>query len=274
MRPWLSTAAVVLTLVLHAAPAMAQEEKTPPYTEQKADLGYTLTSGNARAQTLSARYDYTHAFVAGELTAYASALRSETRDRVFTGVDASNNPIFLETDNVAAEAYGVGAKYRHDLGPRLFAYGLGAWARILQAGLDDRWRGGGGLGVKLIAPQPHKLDVEVGAEYTDERYIDGNTASFASLRAFADYDFAFSDHSSFSSDLEFLENLDDTDDYRFNWNSSITASMTNNLALKLSYIVLFDNRPAVLVVSPGPPPVRDEREELDQIFVTSLVVNW
>jgi len=261
-------------VLLLAAPTLAQEEKTPPYTEQKADLGYTLTSGNARAQTLSALYDYKHAFTFGELVFNASALRSETSDRVLVGVDAANQPIFVENENVAAEAYGVGAKYRHDLGPRLFAYGLGAWARILQAGLDDRWRGGGGLGVKLIAPQPHQLDVEVGAEYTDERYVDGSTASFASLRAFAGYDFALSDHSGFSSDLEFLENLDDTDDYRFNWTSSITASMMSNLALKLSYLVLFDNRPAVLVVSPGPPPVLDEREELDQIFTTSLVVNW
>jgi putative salt-induced outer membrane protein YdiY len=273
MRWWLSTVAVA-SLVLWITPATAQEEKTPPYTEQKADLGYTFTSGNARAQTLSALYDYKHAFTFGELSFNASALRSETRDRVFVGVDASNQPIFVETENIAAEAYGVGAKYRHDLGPRLFAYGLGTWARVLQAGLDDRWRGGGGVGMKVIQPQPHKLDVEIGAEYTDESYVDGGSASFASLRAFTDYDFAISDHSSFSSDLEFLENLDDTDDYRFNWVNSITASMTNNLALKLSYVLLFDNRPAVLTVSPGPPPVLDEREELDQIFTTSLVVNW
>lgn len=274
MRSWLPTVAVVVTLLPFAAPARAQEKKTPPYTEQKADLGYTLTSGNARAQTLSALYDFKHAFTTGELTFFATALRSETVDRVFTGVDASNQPIFVETENVAAEAYAVGAKYRRDLGDRLFAYGLGGWARILQAGLDDRWRGGGGLGIKLIAPQPHKLDFELGAEYTDERYIDGGTASFASLRAFVDYDYALSEHSLFSSDFEFLENLDDTEDYRFNWVTSLTASMMTHLALKVSYIVLFDHQPAVLVVAPGPPPVLDEREETDQVFTTSLVVNW
>jgi putative salt-induced outer membrane protein YdiY len=271
MRPsrWIAVIAL-----LAAVPASAQEEKTPPYTEQKADLGYTFTSGNARAQTFSATYDFKHVLTVGEFVFNAAALRSETEERVFVGVDASNNPIFVETENVAAESYGIGAKYRHDLGPRFFAYGLAAWARILQAGLDDRWRGGGGFGVKLVQPQPHKLDFEIGAEYTDEAYIDGSSASFASLRAFADYDYAISDHSTFSSDLEFLENLDDTDDYRLNWTTSLTANIVGNVALKLSYLVLFDNRPAVLTVDPGPPAVLDEREELDQVFTTSVVVNW
>ena len=273
MRPWLSIFAALCGLLL-AAPAAPQEKKTPPYTEQKADLGFTLTSGNARAETFSAVYDYKHAFTTGELTFNASAIRSETQDRVFTGVDAANQPIFVETENVAAEAYGVGTKYRRDLGPRLFAYGLGAWARILQAGLDDRWRGGGGFGWKLLQPQPHTLDFELGAEYTDETYVDGSGASFASLRAFTDYEYAISEHSSFSSELEFLENLDDTEDYRFNWNNSVTASLASHLALKVGYLLLFDHRPAVLTLAPGPPPVLDEREELDQVFTTSLVVNW
>src|SRR5215510_1784631 len=131
MPPWRWLLAAVAPLLL-VAPAVAQERKTPPYTEQKADLGYTLTSGNAKAQTLSALYDYKHAFTNGELLFNASAIRSETVDRVLTGVDAANQPIYVENTNVAAEAYGVGTKYRRDLGPRFFAYGLGAWARILQ----------------------------------------------------------------------------------------------------------------------------------------------
>jgi putative salt-induced outer membrane protein YdiY len=266
-------AAACLALIL-AAPALAQDDKQPPYTTQKAELGFTHTAGNARAQSLSALYEFKRVLTRGEFRLDATALYSETRDRIFAGVDSANEPIFIERDNVAAEAYAIGAKYRHDLGPRFFLYGLAGWARILQSGLDDRWRGGGGAGVKLIQPKPHKLDFELGAEYTDETYLDGSTASFASLRAFTDYDYTFSENASFSSDLEFLENLDDTDDFRFNWLSSITASITSRVALKLSYLVLFDNQPAVLMVAPGPPPVLDERKEMDQIFTTSLVVNW
>jgi putative salt-induced outer membrane protein YdiY len=274
MRPRSRFGCALLVVFVTASLAWAQEEKQPPYTEQKAELGFVLTTGNARAQSLSALYDFKRVLTFGEFRLDGSAIRNETRDRVLVGVDVFNQPIFVEEKHVAAEAYGVNAKYRHNLGARLFAYGLGGWARIIQSGLDDRWRAGAGLGFKVIEPQPHKLDFELGAEFTDERYVDGSRADFASLRAFADYDFALSEHSLFSSDLEVLENLDETEDLRLNWISSITAAMTSRVALKVSYLLLFDNQPAILVVAPGPPPVLDEREELDQVFTTSLVVNW
>lgn len=235
MNPWSGNGfALPLALLLAASPAFAQEVRQPPYTEQKAELGFILTAGNARAQSLSALYDFKRVLTFGELRFDASAIRNETRERVFVGVDAFNQPIFVEEKHVAAEAYSANAKYRHNLGARLFAYGLGGWARILQSGLDDRWRAGAGLGLKVIEPQPHKLDFELGAEFTDERYLDGSSADYASLRAFADYDFALSEHALFSSDLELLENLDETEDFRVNWNNSITASMTNRVALKAS----------------------------------------
>jgi putative salt-induced outer membrane protein YdiY len=210
----------------------------------------------------------------GEFHVDANAIRNETTDRIFVGVDGNNQPIFDEQTNVAAEAYGASAKYRHNLVSRYFAYGLGAWARILQAGIDDRWRGGGGFGAKLIEPQPHKLDVELGLEYNDESYVDGSSANFASLRAFVDYDYAISEHSTFSSDVELLQSLEDSDDLRINWPTSITASVSSKIALKLTYLVLYDHQPASLVVAPGPPPVLDVRKEFDGIFTTSIVVNW
>lgn len=43
--------------------------------------------------------------------------------------------------------------------------------------------------------------------------------------------------------VEFLPNLNDSNDYRINSESSLVAPLSGSIALKASYVVRFDNQP-------------------------------
>ena len=74
--------------------------------------------------------------------------------------------------------------------------------------------------------------------------------------------------------------LDDTEDWRASWINAVTATLTERIALKLSYAMLYDDQPVVVLVPPDPgapggtleaPYVFDE---LDTILTASVVINF
>ena len=119
--------------------------------------------------------------------------------------------------------------------------------------------------------------------YTNEDYVfvqpDGSdSADFAAARAYLGYQFLINDGAKFTSDLEWLDNLDDTSDWRANWVNAITANLTKRLALKATYTLLYDNQPVVQPIddlgTPAFDPVFFEYDELDTIFTANLVLTF
>ena len=97
---------------------------------------------------------------------------------------------------------------------------------------------------------------------------------------FGGYLLKFGGKSEFSSELEVLFNFDESDDWRVNFVNSVTTTMTDVLALKVSYAMLYDNQPVLVFVSPdadapaGTPDAPFEFDELDTILTASLVINF
>jgi putative salt-induced outer membrane protein len=237
--------ALLFTLGVALSPAHAQEEAKRRWTDT-AELSFINTTGNTRITNLSLANKYVYAWdKATDLTVDAGALKTE-----------SNN---LKT----AESYLLAGKYRRNITDRFLWYGLGGWSRNEFAGFIDRYTAGAGLGYRFIEPDPHGLVGEFGFGYTDEKRIPPNSDSNgAEARAFLGYSYKISETSKLVSELEIFDNIEETSDWRGRTTTSVTATISKQLALKTGYTVLYDNVP-----TPG-------FRKTDTIFLTSLVVNF
>ncbi len=138
------------------------------------------------------------------------------------------------------------------------------------AGIDDRFVVRGGVGYRILRSETDALVAEVGADWTSEARIAGPTETYFGTRALLSYERTLSATSRFESDVEVLENLEDTEDLRVNWISSVSASLTSVLALQLGYELAYDRQPVVVLVEGAP----FEFDETDTKLTTSVVLNF
>jgi putative salt-induced outer membrane protein YdiY len=98
------------------------------------------------------------------------------------------------------------------------------------------------------------------------------TTDYIAVRGTLNYEFKISEKSKLTEDLNFIENLDTTSAWRANSITAVTAGFTDNLALKVSYTVMYSNDPPYKTV-PGSALVY-QVEKTDTILVAALVVNF
>jgi putative salt-induced outer membrane protein len=182
-----------------------------------------------------------------------------------------------ETQDVSAETYSANTKYRYTVHEALFWYVSAGWLRNRPSGIENREYGGAGLGYRFVKTDKDTLLGELGADYTYEEDVDSPDPKkgFPGAREFVSWEHILSPTAKFSTDLEALENLEDSDDYRLKSVTAIVASLTSKLALKVSYTVLYDHQPVVdVLTAPTFPDVFFEHETTDTVFSAALVVNF
>lgn len=259
---------------------LAAEEAPKRAWSDAAEFGLVMTSGNSEGTNFALSNKFKYAWSNAELTWDATALRTESRTRTIT--NPAGTPVVTDTTETTAAIYGMVAKYRRNVTERFFWYTGAAWFQNFFAGIDDRYIVGGGVGYTFVKNDRHLLKGEVGAEFTREDPL-GNpppveleTQDFVAIRGTLGYEFKFSENSKLTEDLNFIENLDTTSAWRANSITALTASFTNNLALKVSYAIAYSNEPPVTLI-PGPTPAQDalyQFEKTDTILTAALVVNF
>ena len=267
--------AFVLLMTL-AAPfaATLAEEPARPCTDQ-ADVGIVVTTGNAKNTNLSLTNKLVYKWAKSDLTIDAAALRTESKDRVLTNPNGEVKE--SEVSKVTAERYSFGGKYRSNLTERFLWYAGAGWFRDRPSGIQNNESGGAGIGYRFMKSDLQNLVGEFGADYTRERQVGGDRRNFGGARAFLGYDRALSKTSKLTSELELLDDLKDTVDWRGKWITAVTASLTQKMALKVSYTVLYRNQPVVVEVkgdTAGVPSAPFELDKTDTIFAASLVLNF
>lgn len=271
--------AAVVTASMTLVPAtLAQDDEPEKNWKNKTELGFVNTSGNSETTNFAFANKYTRTWERAEFVFDASALRAEQTTRVLGNPDGTVS--VTENTETTAEAYALAGKYTRQWTDRLGWYGSLRWYQNEFAGIDTRYTAGAGLSYTFFDTDVHKLVGELGGDYTDEESVDGTSDSFAGARGFTGYTRTFGKKSEFSSEVEVLQNLDDTDDLRANWTNSVTASLTERMALKVSYTMMYDNQPIVVLVAPDPgappgtPNAPFEFDDLDTILSASLVINF
>ncbi|HJQ98759.1 MAG TPA: DUF481 domain-containing protein [Candidatus Polarisedimenticolaceae bacterium] len=269
------------TCFLAAATAgFAQETPTKPWTSIT-ELGFVMTSGNSESQSLNFGEKYTYKWPKAELLFEAAAIRAESTTRTVTNTGGILTE--SETTETTAELYSFGGKFRRDVTPKFFWYTGGGWLRNELSGIENRMTVGAGVGYKFVDGPKHKLAGELGVNYVKEDYVflqpDGSdSADFGAGRAFLGYLFQMTESAKLTSDLEFVDNLDETDDWRIRSVTAVTANMTKRLALKAGLTLLYDNQPVLEPIddlgTPAFDPVFFEYDELDTILTANLVLTF
>ena len=220
-----------------AAPAQA-----PDPVKLAVDLGFVNTSGNSEVTT----------FNAGERLTYT------TGRWTFGQLVAA---IYGETDGSStAEQYDAGVRAEYALGTHFMAFGGGTWFRNPFAGIASRFVEGAGLGWKAIQAARDSLRLESAITSNQETNLAQVQSTFAATRTALGYVHMFGAATSFTETVEWAANLEDGEDQRVMSQTALTAPISKQIALKVTYVIRFDNQP-----EPG-------FKDTDRVFTTGLQI--
>jgi hypothetical protein len=238
------------------------------------ELALVQTTGNSENFTFSFQNTFVRNWKRSSVTIGALVLRSESTDRILV----NDGGVVVETseEEVTADHYGLSLRYDRDISERTGWFGLGSWERNRPAGIENRSNGGAGISYTFFDTDVHKLTGQAGFGYTVEEPVGGERDDYPVARLFSRYWRSISDTSSFDLQVEGIENLDETDDYRVNFLGGVTAKLTDKLALRVSYTLYYDNEPVLLII-PGDDPGEADGvfafDKTDTILAASLVID-
>jgi putative salt-induced outer membrane protein len=164
-----------------------------------------------------------------------------------------------------AERYFTDLRADYSINDRWYAYGLGTWLRDKFAGFDNRLGIGPGVGYKFLIGPKHFLLAETGLNYAYEDYADSDedNEDFLEGRLFGKYEWAFTKKTKFSQSLEYLQSFKDSSMRKLNSETALVTAITDIMALKISYSILYNNDPRP-----------SDLDDTDTILATSLVITY
>ena len=263
--------------------AIAADAPKKPWSDV-ADFGLVMTTGNADGTNFALTNKFKYAWSNAELTFDAAALRNESTTRSLSNPGGS--VVVSDTSAVTASSYGLALMYRQNISERFYWFAGTSWYQNFFAGIDDRYIVGGGVGYTFVKNARNLFKGELGLDFTRQDPLGDPppeelaTTDFLGMRAYLGYEFKISEKSKLTEDLNVFANFDTTSAWRANSVTALTAGFTDNLALKVSYTMLYSNEPPVNLVAPdagapvGTPDAIYTFEKTDTILAVALVVNF
>ena len=228
------TLALSLALGGFARPAPAQDAKKPPATEFNGDVSFVNVSGNTSITTLNIGERFIRRMAPWEFRQELSTVYGKT-----DGTESSN----LWRASLRAD-YGLTTRWA--------LYALTAFDRNKFAGIKSRVAEGVGAVARVIATDIDQLNIEAGFQVTQQRNLDGTGDDFNSLRGATSWKHAFSPGAYVFQSAEILPNLDERKDLLVNSETALVAPLSSHIGVKLSYLVRFDNLPALNATGTAP----------------------
>lgn len=210
------------------ASASAQVEGPPLPTRQwklQTDFGLVNTAGNTSNTTLNA----------GEAASYTTG-----------PVTIAENfaVVYGRTDGKrSAENYNAGIRGDYSVSPAMGIYLQGKYNRDRFAGISRRFEEGAGLTFNAVANPPTELVFEAGVTSNQQWDVDGGKDNFAAGRGALRFKRMLNRQAFFEQLAEVLPNFRTSDDVRVNTETALVAPVSSHIALKVSYVIKFDNLP-------------------------------
>lgn len=283
---WAAAGSVAAGILLAAGSALAADDGAAGWSDT-AEFGYVLTDGNAESSTLGFKNTLTRAWERTSMTFKVGGVRAEstnTVSRFAVGTPDDFTETRITQDETTAESYYLNGRYDHKITDSFFWYAGAGWDRNRPAGVENRYTGVGGVGNIWYDTDTIKFKTDYALTYTDQEDVITNPAvddTFAGFRFSWAYLHKFGENTTYTNDLVFDENVDETDDWRADMTNSLAVAMSKRLALKVSLQWLYDNQPAfdevALFDTVGGTQIGTvfiAKDELDTIFTASLVVNF
>jgi putative salt-induced outer membrane protein YdiY len=267
-------------LALTVAPPLAAQ--LDPFSWDNAtEFSYVSTAGNASSNTLGLKSTLTGSGE-GTFKLEVGGIRASSNFTTRTATGTIDDFVVNEetrTEQSAAN-YFARTRYDHTLGS-IFTFGGGGWERNTFSGVNNRFSLVAGLGKTWIEGDDGLFKTDLGATYTVQKDVEPDptrSEGFVGLRATIQAEHALTETTDLATTLVLDENLYDTDNFRFDWVVSIGVVLTEGLAFKTSFQMLFDNDPALIgvpLLDGGGVPIGQVKipsQKVDSFLTLSLVI--
>ncbi len=208
-------------------PVAAPQQPAKAKTAFVADLGFLNTTGNTEVTTVSASEKVTHT---------SGFWRFEQAFNTVYGQNAGK-----ENTNLLRASVGAWYALRPSIS---LATGV-MYDRNRFAGIAQRTEEYLGLLFRVLNAKSDTLRIETGGSMTQQRGTDGLTNNYPAARGALWYKHGFSPSAFFLQTVESIPNLDVSEDWRVNTESSVVAPLSKRLSLKAGYVLRYDNLPEV-----------------------------
>lgn len=249
------------------------------------EFAFVTTSGNASSTTLGLKSTLNGDSEVSSFKVELGGIRASSNFRMRTAVGTPGSFVVNETtrtDQSAANYY-LRSRFDKDLGENNFFVFAGAgWARNTFAGFNNRFSFVAGFGDAWVNDETTLFKTDIGGTYTIQKDIEptpGRSDGFGGLRATIEFTRALSETTDFLANLVADENLQNTEDLRVDLVTSLAFALTDGLAFKTSYQILFDNDPALVGVplfdgggTPAGVNVLVPSQDIDTFLTLSLVI--
>ena len=217
----------LLTTIALLTPAIVVAEEAPAEEPRNwtaaAELGLISTNGNTKTTTLNAK-------LSGEIT----------REKWTHSGEIESN-VSEDQNETTAEKYVVSAKTRYDFNKSDYAYGRVTYEDDRFSGFDYQLTVGGGYGRQLIKNDVTNWTIEIGPGYRTSNPIVGDEIDEAVLFIGTKFLYKISNNAKFSQELGSDIGEEST---ITNSVTSLTAKVSNALAMKLSFNAKHTSEPA------------------------------
>jgi putative salt-induced outer membrane protein YdiY len=195
------------------------------------DLGLALASGNARSDSLTTAFTGGRRTRQGVITVYFNQIHSTARVNDLTSTIAS--------------AVRGGWKYDHNISSSIFLTGFNDYEHDRFQNLNLRFVGGGGAGVKLVKSENLHLDVDLGADYQRENFMNAQTRNSAEANFGDNLLYKLLKGTSVTQSMRVFTNLTDTGAYRMNFDLGTTTALKKWLGWHITASDRFLSNPVV-----------------------------
>jgi len=196
--------------------------------KQHIELGYLGTSGNSDSKTFNLVY--------GNDYQWSEWTNSQFKADAYYGEKEGH-----KTDE-RYRAYGI---VNHHYSPAWYSFAETGVLRNIFEGYNQQYNGGLGMGYVILDDEIQLLKVRGGYQYRRANFTDGTSDSFHYLKLGADYEYQFSETGKLESELNFLEDLEELDDFETVFRVAVKVVMVENLSLRVGFEAKYDNTPAL-----------------------------
>lgn len=236
-------AAIVAVVLVSPIVALAQDPPPAPRrTQLTLDIGFVDAAGNSDVTS----------FNLGEKLTWrpGRVVLSQTARALYGATDGTTT----------TESYDAGARAEYPLTGTIGAFALLTYQRDPFAGVAMRLGGGPGVSIGLVRSARDTLSVETALTTQKERSTADVEQSFAATRTAAVFKHLFTTTTLLTQTLEWTANLETSDDQRLNSETAVTAPLSRQIAVRVSYLIRHDNLP-----EPG-------FEKTDRILTTGVQI--
>ena len=241
------------------APALAQDEETPPGWTNETELSLALTGGNSTARTFGFGNTVRRIRESSRLQIRVNGIRSGTaRDRFLLVNPGIRFPLAGTPENpetrlvkpgvdTEVENYLISGRYEMEFSERFFWNAGGSWDRNSDAGILNRYTAFAGVGNVWRDSDTMRFATSYAASYTnrsEETAEPGKDPHFAGARLGWDYRQRFGEAAFYENELTANVNLTAASDYSFNMTHALSVALSTRLALRVGLQWLYEHEPA------------------------------